>query len=240
MTTQTLQIANQTLSVDDIVPMLHRYQVMQPILRGLVIDRALTQWQQSQPELNQQQAVEWFCQQQQIATEAAQATWLRARHLLPEDLAGLAVREFRLEQFKQNQWSHKVSSYFLERKPDLDQVVYSLIRTKDPGLANELYFRIQAGEATFAELAHQYSQGAEAETGGKLGPVPLSRPHPGIRKLLSISKPGELWNPQAVEDWFIILRLEKLLPVSLDESMQRYLIHEMFESWLQTEIQSFS
>ena len=45
-------------------------------------------------------------------------------------------------------------------------MVYSLIRSKDPGVAQELYFRIQEGENTFSELARQYSQGSEAQTGG--------------------------------------------------------------------------
>jgi len=51
-----------------------------------------------------------------------------------------------------------------------------VIRTKDPGVAQELYFRIQAGEQSFAEVAREYSQGPEAYTCGLLGPVELSMP----------------------------------------------------------------
>jgi len=46
--------------------------------------------------------------------------------------------------------------------------------------------------AVLAELARD-SQGPEAETGGLIGPVELSNPHPAIAQMLSISKPSHLW-----------------------------------------------
>ncbi len=104
------------------------------------------------------------------------------------------------------------------------------------GIAHELYFRIQEGEQSFAELAREHSEGSEADTGGLLGPVPLSQLHPAISKLLSISKPGQLWSPRAIGEWFVMVRLEKLIPAQLNEFMRRRLINELFENWLQEQI----
>jgi parvulin-like peptidyl-prolyl isomerase len=148
-------------------------------------------------------------------------------------MENLATRLVKIEKFKTTTFAHKVESYLLNRKASLDQVVYSLIRTKDQGIAYEIYFRIQEGEQSFAELAREYSQGAEAYTGGSLGPVPLSQPHPAISKLLSVSKPGQLWSPRPLAEWVVIVRLEKFFPAQLDESMRRRLIDELFEIWLQ-------
>ena len=36
-------------------------------------------------------------------------------------------------------------------------------------------------------------RGQEAQTGGLIGPVELSVPHPALARILSISKPGQLW-----------------------------------------------
>lgn len=102
----------------------------------------------------------------------------------------------------------------------------------DPGLAQELYFRIQEGEQSFAELAREYSQGSEARTGGLLGPMTLSTPHPLIARILFASQPGQLSSPIRIEEWFVIVRLEKLIPAQLDASMRRRLLNELFESWL--------
>lgn len=149
----------------------------------------------------------------------------------------LATHPVRVEKFKQTTWSSKVESYFMERKMFLDQVIYSLIRVQDQGLAYELYFRIQEGEAKFADLAREYSKGPESRTGGLLGPVPVSQPHPRIGKLLSISQPGQLWPPQVLAEWFVIIRLEKFMPAQLDDAMRRRLIDELFETWLKEEVQ---
>jgi parvulin-like peptidyl-prolyl isomerase len=90
-----------------------------------------------------------------------------------------------IEKFKIATWGHKVESYSLSlaRKISLDQVVYSLIRTKDQGLAQEIYFRIQKGELSFVKLTREYSQGSETHTDGLLGSVPVCQPHPAIEKL---------------------------------------------------------
>jgi len=148
----------------------------------------------------------------------------------------MAERPVKVEKFKQETWSGRVENYFLSRKSGLDQVVYSLIRTKNPGLAQELYFRIVEGENSFAEVALAHSEGPESRSGGVLGPVPVSQPHPAISKLLSVSQPGQLWSPRPLAEWFVIIRLEKFLPAQLDEPMRRRMIEEMFENWLREQI----
>jgi len=37
----------------------------------------------------------------------------------------------KIEKFKQETWGHKLEAYFLDRKAQLDKVIYSLIRTQD-------------------------------------------------------------------------------------------------------------
>jgi hypothetical protein len=69
-----------------------------------------------------------------------------------EHLKALATRGLRIEKFKQATWGRKLEAYFLKRKGQLDKAIYSLMRTKDLRLAQELYFRIQEGEQTFAEV----------------------------------------------------------------------------------------
>ena len=153
-----------------------------------------------------------------------------------EELQEMAVRPLLIEKFKQATWRPKVDNYFLTRKASLDHVVYSLIRTKNPALANELYFRILEGEQSFAEVARDFSEGPESKSGGLLGPVPLSQPHPAISKLLSVSQPNQLWTPRPLAEWMVIIRLEKFMPAQLDESMRLHLINELFESWLAEQI----
>ncbi len=231
---QEFQAGNKRIKPDEMLVLLGRYQMMPQFLRGLIIDEAIAGIECTEEEKGA--AIAQLEAQYQLATPEAKEAWLKSQNLTPEDLEAIATRPLKLEKYKQETWGHKVESYFLARKPYLDQVRYSLIRTKDLGLANELYFRIEGGEQSFAEIAKQYSQGVEANTGGLLGPVPIRQPHPLISQILSVSKPGQLWPPRALAEWFVIVRLEQLIPAQLDETMRRRLIDEMFETWINEQI----
>lgn len=232
--TVVFQAGEKKFQPREMLEMMTLYQLMPQFLRGLIIDKAIADIPYTQEEMLS--AVAQIEAQYQLNTPEAKATWLQNQGLTAEQLQELSVRPLRLEKYKQANWGNKVENYFLTRKPYLDQVVYSLIRTKDLGLANEIYFRIQEGEQSFAELAEKYSQGPEAKSGGLLGPVSIKQPHPLISQLLAVSKPGQLWPPRALAEWFVIIRLEKNIPAQLDDAMRRRLVDEMFETWLGEEI----
>lgn len=61
--------------------------------------------------------------------------------------------------------------------------------------------------------------------------------HPGLAKQLQVSQRGQLWQPTPFGEYFIIIRLEKLLPAQLDAFMRQRLLRELFEAWLQEQIQ---
>lgn len=231
---QMFQAGNRAIAAEEMLDMMSRYQLMPQFLRGLVVDSAIADISCTEEETST--AIAQIKTQYQLNSPEAFEAWLKNQGLTEEQFQELAVRPLRVEKYKQATWGHKVENYFLSRKSYLDQVVYSLIRTKDLGLANEIYFRIQEGEQSFADLAKQYSQGPEANTGGILGPVPIRQPHPMIGQLLAVSKPGQLWPPRTLAEWFVIIRLEKSIPAQLDDAMRRRLIDEMFETWLAEQI----
>ena len=55
---------------------------------------------------------------------------------------------------------------FLASRGAHDQIIYSLLRARDPALVRELWIRIEEGETTFAEAAQIYGEGPEAERKG--------------------------------------------------------------------------
>lgn len=200
----------------------------------MVIDRAIDPFTVTAPE--RELALLQFYQQHQLDSAAAIETWLQLNHLAADEIESVALRSLRIEKFKLKTWGSKLESYFLKRKSSLDRVVYSLIRTQNQGLAQELYYRLQDNEQSFEELAQQFSEGAENQTGGRIGPVPLSQPHPEIRQLLTVSQAGQLWSPRRIDEWFAIVRLEHLEPIRFDGVVKQYLLDELFETWVKTEV----
>lgn len=230
-----LHIGDQALTPADIVPLLQRYGMLPALIKELVIDRAIAAVTLT-PEQSAL-ALEQFLQANQIAAPEPQQVFLAQRGLSEADLLPLAQRTQKLQQYKLDTWGHQVESHFLQRKAHLDRVLYSLIRTRDGGLAQELYFRIQDDGQPLADLARQHSEGQEAQTGGLIGPVELSVPHPALARILSLSQPGQLWPPSRVGEWFVVVRLEKFLPARLDEATRQRLMDELFNTWLTEQVQ---
>lgn len=234
MTTPVLQIGNRTITTTDLMPLLIHYQLLPQLCRELLIDQAIDSIECSLEET--EQALEQFYEIHHLTEAPARQAWLRQQGITPQQLETRATRALRIETFKHRTWGNKLESYFLTRKSELDQVIYSLIRTPHPEVAQELYFRIRADEQSFADLAQQYSQGAEAETGGLLGPVPLTQPHPALAEKLVQGQPGQLFPPTHIGEWYVILRLEKLISAQLDDAMRQRLLNQFFDTWLQEQL----
>ena len=153
-----------------------------------------------------------------------------------EQLKELVARKLKIAKFKQANWSDKVESCFHQRKPQLDRVIYSLIRVSDGDLALELYFRLIEGEASFSDLARQYSEGTQARAGGvhsavELGNCPLS-----LAKMFSASLAGQVWYPLPIDGSIVIVKLEQYISAQLDSQMRQRLLDEMFATWLQEQV----
>jgi parvulin-like peptidyl-prolyl isomerase len=199
------------------VLLLLRYHLLPDLVRELVTDDAIASIVCTPEEIEQLY--------QQIHTQSQEQT------SNPEQAIKSAIRSLKIEKFKQLKWGDQIELYFHQRQNLLTKVIYSLIRTQDPELINELYFRIQEQEQSFAELARLYSQGSEAQTDGLVGPVELETYHPAFAHLLATSPAGELQPPMQLDCWWIILRVEKRIPAQLDAAMQQRLLNELFEKW---------
>ncbi|WP_448603888.1 peptidylprolyl isomerase [Thermoleptolyngbya sp.] len=233
-----LQIGNRSVTSEELPSLLAGYQMLPQLVQEVLIDEAIAPITCAEEELIG--ARDQFYAQHQIVDEATRQQWLNRHGMTLAQLDALATRSLRIEKFKEATWGPKLESYFLERKSKLDKVIYSLIRTQDMGIAQEIYFRVMEGEQSFAELARVYSQGPEAQTDGLIGPVELSVPHPQLAHMLSISQPGQLWPPHRIGEWIVIIRLEKFIPAQMDEPMRRRLLNESFNQWLQQQLEQVS
>jgi parvulin-like peptidyl-prolyl isomerase len=222
-----LQIGSQTIAAEEILVRMKHYQLLPQLKQELMIDAAIADIDCTPAEL--ETAHQQFMAKYQLNSVEAKQQFCQQRGLTDEDLDALLTRLCRIEKFKHQTWNHKLESYFLKRKRALDQVIYSIIQLDDADLAQELYFRIQDNEQSFAELARQYAQ---ATIGSTVGPVELGAIHPDLAYLLALSYPGQLWQPMPINERILIVRLEQLIPARLDLSMRQRLLQELFDQWL--------
>jgi len=231
---QSLEINGGKFRAEMLVEKFVAYGMMPQIVREMTLDRVTSDISITPEE--EKTAYQQALQQLGLDTDEKLRVWLQQQGMTLLDLEKRAEKSLKLARFKQTTWAAKVNSIFLERKKQLDRVIYSLICTKDFCTTQELYFRIKEGEQSFDELAREYSQGPEAQTGGLIGPVEIGSIHPNLAAMLIASDVGQVQPPTVIGDWIVVVRLERLLPAILDEGMQRRLIDESFAKWLEENV----
>lgn len=217
-----LQVGNQQIAADQFVSLLSSSQLLPQLLREFFIEQAIASVEYTPEELDR------YCQ------ELAQKP--ENYGLSPQKIQEVAPRKLKLQKFKIQNWGNQVENTFLHCKDQLDRVLFSLIQSEDVEIIQELYFRLQEGEESFAKLSTQYSQGPEAHSNGLVGPIELNNLHPKLAQVLRVSQPGQLSPPIRIDKWLAIVRLERYIPAQFDEKCQTRLLDELFEAWLQEQI----
>jgi parvulin-like peptidyl-prolyl isomerase len=182
---------------------------------------------------------EWLHEQRsQILGEQSLESWLDARGWLESDLDLHLRRPEALQRFAKQRFGPGLEERFLASKGGRDEVIYSLLRVRDSGLARELWIRLEEEETTFAEAARHYSEGPEAQRKGVMGPMPIGvlQP-PQLADWLRTLQPGELLPPRSLGEWQVLLRLEQLSPARFDGPMCDKLLEEELDAFLQARVQ---
>jgi parvulin-like peptidyl-prolyl isomerase len=215
---------------------LARHGLLLPLLKAQIIAQATSSVSLSD-ELRLRCYQEWV-QRLGLKSEEELQSYCRSQLLTAESSRVQAELPTRIDQHVLEHFSHRAEKRFLDRKAELDRVVYSLIRVQDSGLAQELYLRIAEGEATFADLAAAHSEGDERSRNGIVGPAPLNQSHPQITERLRSAHPKQLFPPFFISPWWIVLRLEDLQAAVFNDEMKLLMAKDLFNEWVTEQLQS--
>jgi len=170
--------------------------------------------------------------QQNIIEDDKYKNFLEINNLDDSDFENIAQAKSKIKEYSAINFGHKVESWFLERKNQLDIIVYSLIRVSDPFIARELYLRVLSKEADIGDLATEYSEGIEKKTRGIVGPIPVGNSHPSLASLLQNSEIGKVQQPIKINDSYLVIRVENYEPAILDDIMRNNMGEELLNQWL--------
>jgi parvulin-like peptidyl-prolyl isomerase len=230
-----LQIGDTSLTGEELSSLLSKYQLVPQLAKEMLIAATIKDYEIT--KLEQQQAWQNFCRQQQINKDRDLNLWLQQHQLDREYLQDKINHELQLQKFKTDKWEHQLESYFCQRKSQIDRVVFSTIRVRDVHVAEEIYLRLVSEEATFVNLAPLYSEGIEAKTKGISGLIEFGKLDPIIANTLMTLQPHEILPPLQIGDWWLVLQLEAIVPAQLNEEMRHRLKEELFNRWIDEEVQ---
>jgi PPIC-type PPIASE domain len=225
-----LNIDNSLISGDRTIAQLHRFRLLPQLLNEIAIDDVVAEMAVAWSIDLDWTAIEF----EQNYTELAISPFYQGMN--ERQLAAICDRELRLQKFKLAKWGDEVKAYFQDRGNGLDRVVLSVLQVESAALAQELFFRIQAQEQSFAEIALDYSHGIHADNGGILESLRLRDLNPALRGMVAKSQPGDLSPIFRLDDYYTFFRLDEWQPAQLDGQMYRFLLDELFTTWLESKL----
>jgi len=214
--------------------LLHRNSLLRPLIKAELIKTELKKI--SLEKDLEKNTISDFFKRLGVNDEDKYQEWLINNNLNRSDVEELALKPVKIKKLCKQEFGHKVEARFLERKNKLDVVIYSLIRTKDPFKAQELYLRIIENEADFSDLASIYSEGIEKKTRGIIGPVTVEKSHPIMQEILRTSEPGKTNKPVKIEDSYVVVRVESYDPARLDDFMKEKMREELFNDLIESKV----
>ena len=213
---------------------LARFQLLRPYLRELLLEELLGEMGLDAEEFKLAQGR--FLEENGLNNQQDLLRYCQDNGLSDADLQYRIAYPMRLWKYARQRFGARAESHFLARKQSLDKVVYSLLRNKDLGLVRELYLQVREGEAEFADLAAEHAEGPERATRGVVGPVPLNQGHPELVDRLVSAQPGVLLEPFAIEDWWVLVRLESQVPATYGPQAAEVMTRELLDTWLEEQV----
>ena len=216
--------------------LLKRYNLLKPLVEQMITSEAIAgvpvpadALEKAKLELLDQRGFETMEQWSEMLADLDRTN---------EEVIDRLERGIRRQEYIRERFAPKAEARFLERKNELDQVVYSLLRLANNFLARELYLQIESGESNFADLAKRYAEGPERNTNGIVGPVSLTQAHPLLVEKLRVAQPGVLLEPFRIADWWLVVRLERYSPATFTPEVSDRMCKEMFDAWIKDETAS--
>jgi len=213
--------------------LLRKYNLLKPLVEQMITSEAIAGVEVSAEAL--EKAKLELLDQQGFETMEQWSEMLADLGRTDEEVIDRLERVIRRLEYIRERFAPKAEARFLERKNELDQVVYSLLRLSNNFLARELYLQIDSGEANFADLAKRHAEGPERNTNGIVGPVSLTQAHPLLVEKLRVAQPGVLLEPFRIADWWLVVRLERYSPATFTPEVSDQMCREMFDAWIEEE-----
>ena len=206
---------------------LERANLLEITVKELIISDLIANISLNEEQIRE--VFEDFIKKNELEENSKLNIFLDRNNFSKEILKAKLIRSLKIQNYFLNKFKSIAKEFFIKNKSSYGKVTYSLIRTSNFQLAKELYLQIEAKEENIYDLAERYSQGEEKFSKGLIGPIPLNQSHKEIIQKINSSKEGELHEPFQIDNWWIILKLEKIFNVDYSDQIEINICRDLFE-----------
>jgi hypothetical protein len=215
---------------ESVLSSLKSYRLWPVVLREALLDKAISGIACSDGEATEAWAA--WCKRNEVDPMAPVFEGLSR----PEMMVA-AMREKKIEKFREHNFGKLIPEYFRSRKGLLDRVTLDVIQFHHAAVAEEALFRCFEGEQTLEEAAHElaHSDGGEPPV-RKVGPIGAGRLSPGLAALVTGSRSGALLGPKKLGHFHCVVRVIEIREAALDTRMRNRLLEELLNNWVEQQM----
>jgi parvulin-like peptidyl-prolyl isomerase len=191
--------------------------------------------------LELQQAADRFRLVNQLESAESTNKWLQEHHLSIDDFEELVTQDLLSNKLAHHLFANQVEQFFHQNLLDYSAATFYEIILEDRDLAMELFYSLQEGDLSFADVAQQYISDPEfSRRGGYVGTIGRKQLRPEISAAIFAAKPPQLIKPVITAVGVHLIQVAEIIEPKLDERIHHQILMEMFDRWLSEKIMEIS
>ena len=218
------------------IPELARGIIRRQIIRAQIAEAGI---EPSTAEL--QQAADRFRLVNRLESAEATNKWLQDHHLSVDDFEEIVTQDLLSTKLAHHLFAHRVEQFFHQNLLDYSAATFYEVILEDRDLAMELFYSIQEGDLSFADVAQQYISDPEfSRRGGYVGTVGRKQLRPEISAAIFAASPPQLIKPIITAVGVHLIQVAEIIEPKLNEQLHHQILTELFEQWLRERMVAIS
>jgi parvulin-like peptidyl-prolyl isomerase len=188
-----------------------------------------------------QQAADRFRIVNKLETTEATKKWLDDGDFSLDDFEYIVTQDLLAHKLAEHLFGDRVEQFFHQNLLDYSGAILYEVILEDRDLAMEIFYSLQEGDLSFADVAHQYIDVLELRRrGGYIGTVSRKQLHPEISAAVFAAKPPQLITPITTAVGVHLIQVEEIITPKLDQRLYHQILTEMFDRWLTDKVAEIS
>ena len=180
-----------------------------------------------------QAAADQFRSIHQLESAEATQQWLQERLLSLDDFEEMVTQELLASKLAQHLFGDRVEPIFHQNLLNYSAAIIYEVILEDRNLAMELFYSLQEGDLSFADVAARYISSSELRRrGGYIGRVGRQQLRPEISAAVFAAKPPQLLKPIVTAVGFHLIQVDEIIAPQLDAALRQHILTELFDRWL--------
>jgi parvulin-like peptidyl-prolyl isomerase len=208
-------------------------ELTQRILRRRIIESESQKAGIAPTTAELQTAADKFRIVNKLASAEATQKWLRDRWLSVDDFEYMITQELLAQQLAEHLFGDRVENLFYQNMLDYSGAIIYEVILEDQNLAMEIFYSLQEGDLSFADVAHQYIPVPELRRrGGYIGKVGRKQLRPEISAAVFAAKPPQTLKPIVTAVGVHLIQVEEIIEPKLDDRLHQEILTDLFDRWL--------